>query len=284
MWSDRDMEEHSVYDHRNTNGGGGGALYATTAAQTLPSTGRVALPTPGGLASQQSIYNGGSVYGTLTVTDPTSAAAPLTSGLNGYGLNGLNGYGPLPDIDQHSNSLPPPPPPQAALADGSSGSNYAAINPSEGHYSRLEYGGGVVSNGHAAVMAADGGVVYGVLDGGDHGACHVLDNMMATPEDFDDTGSVSVGGGGHYDVGKSHGGSHGGGLKSSSHGLMMIYADRLGLNERGCHVVAALAAVIFAFFVIIVSLAVCWPGRRQFFHLLFSYFTLNISWGKVIVL
>ena len=21
MWSDRDMEEHSVYDHRNTNGG-----------------------------------------------------------------------------------------------------------------------------------------------------------------------------------------------------------------------------------------------------------------------
>ena len=38
MWSDRDMEEHSVYDHRNTNGGG--ALYATTAAQTLPSGAR----------------------------------------------------------------------------------------------------------------------------------------------------------------------------------------------------------------------------------------------------
>lgn len=178
----------------------------------------------------------------------------------------LNGYGPLPDIDQHSNSLPPPPPP------GDPGnSNYAAINPSEGHYSRLEYGGG---NGH--VMAADG-VVYGVLgEGGDPGGgCHVMGNMMATPEDFDDTASVSVGGGGHYDVdvgGKSS-------LKTASHGLMMIYADRLGLNERGCQVAAALAAVVVAFFVIIVSLAVCWPGRHTFFK---SYFDFFLNLGKVI--
>ena len=99
------------------------------------------------------------------------------------------------------------------------------------------------------------------------GACHVMANMMASPEEFDDeTASVSVGGGGGTVYGEI-GGHHGHhkssqGLKESrSHGLMMVYAGRMGLNERGCHVASALSALAFALLVIIVSLAICWPGR-----------------------
>ena len=235
MWTDRDMDEHSVYDHRPAMNGG---LYASTGAQTLPSSGSNM-----GITTSP-IYNG-SVYGTLTaVPGPMNASSGAS---NGYGTIGG-------DPDQHSNSLPPPPPPMEGT--------YSAIShehptlPLESHYSRIPAGNGMdyISGngvGHAASGVVDGGsLMYGVLDNS-HPDSSMM--MMATPEEFDSR-SIS----GNFEDKSSDK------LGPDSHSLLMMYADRFGLNERGCYVSTTLAIIAFIFFVIIVTLGACWPGKAAF--------------------
>ena len=46
------------------------------------------------------------------------------------------------------------------------------------------------------------------------------------------------------------------------HSYLRKYARKLGLNDRGCYVACALAALAFFFLVIIMAMAASWPGKN----------------------
>ena len=43
--------------------------------------------------------------------------------------------------------------------------------------------------------------------------------------------------------------------------LLKRYANKLGLNDRGCYLAVGLAIIAFFFLVIIIAMAACWPGE-----------------------
>ena len=81
--------------------------------------------------------------------------------------------------------------------------------------------------------------------------------MMATPEEFDTT-SVTTNHDCHeYKMSSGHNG----GKRRSDPSILKLYALKLGLNDRGCYVSCALAALAFSLLVIVITLAACWPGK-----------------------
>ena len=100
---------------------------------------------------------------------------------------------------------------------------------------------------------------------GSGGCSYGIDNetsmmMMATPEEFD-SGSIITNQGVCHDIKiASH---HSSSIRKqrSDQNLLKMYAIKLGLNDRGCYLSCALAALAFVFLVIIITLAACWPGN-----------------------
>jgi hypothetical protein len=45
--------------------------------------------------------------------------------------------------------------------------------------------------------------------------------------------------------------------------LLRMYGRKLGLNERGCHVALALAAVAFLLLLIVVAMTAAWPSESH---------------------
>ena len=83
--------------------------------------------------------------------------------------------------------------------------------------------------------------------------------MMATPEEFD-TNSITTNQDCH-DLKISSGHHLSSGKRRSEPSILKLYAMKLGLNDRGCYISCALAALAFSLFVIVVTLAACWPGK-----------------------
>ena len=81
--------------------------------------------------------------------------------------------------------------------------------------------------------------------------------MMATPEEFD-TASVTANHDCH-DLKMTSGSNSG--KRRSEPSILKLYALKLGLNDRGCYVSCALAALAFSLLVIVITLAACWPGK-----------------------
>ena len=86
--------------------------------------------------------------------------------------------------------------------------------------------------------------------------------MMATPEEFD-TNSITT----NHDChdlkmasGHHNSGHHNLGKRRSEPSILKLYALKLGLNDRGCYVSCALAALAFSLLVIVIALTACWPG------------------------
>ena len=53
--------------------------------------------------------------------------------------------------------------------------------------------------------------------------------------------------------------------------LLKRYAKKLGLNDRGCYLAVGLAVIAFLLLLVIIIMAVCWPGGK-IFQLLRKYF------------
>ena len=87
--------------------------------------------------------------------------------------------------------------------------------------------------------------------------------MMATPEEFD-TNSITTNQDCH-DLKISSGHHLSSGKRRSEPSILKLYAMKLGLNDRGCYISCALAALAFSLFVIVVTLAACWPGKLNHF-------------------
>ena len=87
--------------------------------------------------------------------------------------------------------------------------------------------------------------------------------MMATPEEFD-TNSITTNQDCH-DLKISSGHHLSSGKRRSEPSILKLYAMKLGLNDRGCYISCALAALAFSLFVIVVTLAACWPGKLNDF-------------------
>ena len=87
--------------------------------------------------------------------------------------------------------------------------------------------------------------------------------MMATPEEFD-TNSITTNQDCH-DLKISSGHHLSSGKRRSEPSILKLYAMKLGLNDRGCYISCALAALAFSLFVIVVTLAACWPGKLKDF-------------------
>ena len=45
--------------------------------------------------------------------------------------------------------------------------------------------------------------------------------------------------------------------------LLKRYAKKLGLNDRGCYLAVGLAVIAFLLLLVIIIMAVCWPGQRD---------------------
>ena len=45
--------------------------------------------------------------------------------------------------------------------------------------------------------------------------------------------------------------------------LLKRYAKKLGLNDRGCYLAVGLAALTFLLLLVIIIMAVCWPGGEN---------------------
>ena len=43
--------------------------------------------------------------------------------------------------------------------------------------------------------------------------------------------------------------------------LLKRYAKKLGLNDRGCYLAVGLAVIAFLLLLVIIIMAVCWPGE-----------------------
>ena len=43
--------------------------------------------------------------------------------------------------------------------------------------------------------------------------------------------------------------------------LLKRYAKKLGLNDRGCYLAVGLAVIAFLLLLVIIIMAVCWPGQ-----------------------
>ena len=87
--------------------------------------------------------------------------------------------------------------------------------------------------------------------------------MMATPEEFD-TNSITTNQDCHdFKISSDHHLSNG--KRRSEPSILKLYAMKLGLNDRGCYISCALAALAFSLFVIVVTLAACWPGKLKDF-------------------
>ena len=87
--------------------------------------------------------------------------------------------------------------------------------------------------------------------------------MMATPEEFD-TNSITTNQDCH-DLKISSGHHLSSGKRRSEPSILKLYAMKLGLNDRGCYISCALAALAFSLFVIVVTLAACWPGKLKYY-------------------
>ena len=46
-------------------------------------------------------------------------------------------------------------------------------------------------------------------------------------------------------------------------GLLLRYAKKLGLNDRGCYLAIGLSMFTFLLIIIIIIMAACWPGNVQ---------------------
>ena len=49
---------------------------------------------------------------------------------------------------------------------------------------------------------------------------------------------------------------------------LQIYARQFGLNDRGCYVAVAFAALAFLLFVIVIAMGATWPGKPNMYFLL----------------
>ena len=47
--------------------------------------------------------------------------------------------------------------------------------------------------------------------------------------------------------------------------LLLRYAKKLGLNDRGCYLAVGLAVLAFLLLVVIIVMAACWPGQPQLY-------------------
>ena len=92
--------------------------------------------------------------------------------------------------------------------------------------------------------------------------------MMATPEEFDTNSMTSN----HdcHDLKMSSGHSSNG-KRRSEPSILKLYALKLGLNDRGCYISCALAALAFSLLVIVITLTACWPGKWNLFHYIFYH-------------
>ena len=88
--------------------------------------------------------------------------------------------------------------------------------------------------------------------------------MMATPEEFD-TNSITT----NHDLKMNS--APNGGKRRSDPSILKLYAMKLGLNDRGCYITCALAALAFCLLVVVIALTACWPGKlffRSFYEIL----------------
>jgi hypothetical protein len=53
--------------------------------------------------------------------------------------------------------------------------------------------------------------------------------------------------------------------------MLKRYAKKLGLNDRGCYLAIGLAIITFFLLVIIVAMAISWPGESRPMTRLYSF-------------
>jgi hypothetical protein len=51
-------------------------------------------------------------------------------------------------------------------------------------------------------------------------------------------------------------------LRKEKESLLKRYAKKLGLNDRGCYLAIGLAIITFFLLVIILAMAISWPGQH----------------------
>ena len=54
--------------------------------------------------------------------------------------------------------------------------------------------------------------------------------------------------------------------RKEKEGILLRYARKLGLNDRGCYLAAGLALLAFLLLVVIIIMAACWPGKYKHKH------------------
>ena len=54
--------------------------------------------------------------------------------------------------------------------------------------------------------------------------------------------------------------------------ILLRYAKKLGLNDRGCYLAVGLSLITFLLLIVIIIMAVCWPGKYRI-----QMRTLNIN-------
>ena len=54
--------------------------------------------------------------------------------------------------------------------------------------------------------------------------------------------------------------------RKEKEGILLRYARKLGLNDRGCYLSAGLALLAFLLLVVIIIMAACWPGKYKHKH------------------
>ena len=54
--------------------------------------------------------------------------------------------------------------------------------------------------------------------------------------------------------------------RKEKEGILLRYARKLGLNDRGCYLAVGLALLAFLLLVVIIIMAACWPGKYKHKH------------------
>ena len=54
--------------------------------------------------------------------------------------------------------------------------------------------------------------------------------------------------------------------RKEKEGILLRYARKLGLNDRGCYLAVGLALLAFLLLVVIIIMAACWPGKYKQQH------------------
>ena len=54
--------------------------------------------------------------------------------------------------------------------------------------------------------------------------------------------------------------------RKEKEGILLRYARKLGLNDRGCYLAIGLALLAFLLLCVIIIMAACWPGKYKHKH------------------